>query len=69
MVVEGGFVREDGKDGNVGEGGVGDSGGGGGGGSSGGEGYCKGGSSDCCRSVLLKSLLRMQVFGLLTIIY
>ena len=66
MVVEGGFVREDGKDGNVGEGGGGD--GGGGRGRSGGEGYCKGGSSYCCRNVLLESLLRMHMFGLLTII-
>ena len=66
----GGFVRVDGEDDIVGEGGGGgDGGGGGGGGSSGGEGYCKGGSSDCCKSVLLKSLLRMQVFGLLTVTY
>ena len=66
VVVEGGFVSGDGKDGNVGEGGGGD--GCGGMGSSGGEGYCKGGSSYCCRIVLLESLLRMHMFSLLTII-
>ena len=69
-------------DGFGGDGGGGDGGGGGGrgkcGGGDGGDGgggggahFCRGGSSDCCVSVLLKSLLRIPVFALLylSIIY
>ena len=35
----------------------------GGGGSCGGEGCCTGGSSNCCKTVLPKSLLTMQVLA------
>ena len=61
---EGGCVRVDSNDagGNVGGSGVG-GGDGGGGGSCGGEGCCTGGSSNCCKTVLPKSLLTMQVLA------